>query len=45
MRHALLALATVVMLTGQAALAGCPEDLSGDGTIDLSISDSARVVR
>jgi sulfatase modifying factor 1 len=35
MRHALLALATVVMLTGQAALAGCPEDLSGDGTIDL----------
>jgi sulfatase modifying factor 1 len=35
MRYARLALAMVVMLTGHAALAGCPEDLSGDGTIDL----------
>jgi formylglycine-generating enzyme required for sulfatase activity len=35
MRHAILALATAAMLTGPAARADCPEDLSGDGHIDL----------
>jgi hypothetical protein len=35
MRHALLALLAVVMLTGQAALADCPEDLNGDDSIDM----------
>jgi hypothetical protein len=36
MRHARLARATVVMLTGHPALADCPGDLDGDDTIDLA---------
>jgi formylglycine-generating enzyme required for sulfatase activity len=36
MRHAVLALATIVLLTSQAALASCPEDLSGDGFVNIT---------
>jgi formylglycine-generating enzyme required for sulfatase activity len=35
MRHALLALLAVVMLTGHSGLADCPGDLNGDDSIDM----------